>query len=176
MAPPRTFDYELLKQLVREHPDWSYHDYARVLTLDMRNRTGDPGYPFVMPNTVAAAIGRNRDRWAEEGIRIEDNRVPVYSELIPRSWYIAPSHKMDTELRHLRVIARLRRGVETSSKEERQARQFEQRLRTRREVVDVSPRGRPVIRPAEPWELDETGQLREIVAQPRPRELQGVAS
>jgi hypothetical protein len=170
MAPPRTFDYDLLKQLYKEHPDWSYHQYAQTLTLDMRNKLGDPHYPAIMPNSVAAAISRNRDRWADEGIIIQDKAVPVYRELIPERWHIPEIHRMDTHLRKLRTLARLRRGLGASSKEARQALQFERTLRERKEVVDITPQGRPVVRPAAPWELDETGELIEVVAQPEPKE------
>ena len=168
MAPPRTFDYDLLKQLVKNHPDWSYHQYAQVLTQDMRNKTGDPRYPAIMPNSVAAAISRNRDRWRDEGLNISDQRVPVYRELIPERWRVSPSERMATELRHLRTLARLRRGEGATGKEARQALQFERRLRSNREVVDVTQRGHVVVRPAMPWELDSTGSLTEIVAQVEP--------
>jgi hypothetical protein len=177
MAPPRSFDYELLKQLVREHPDWSYHQYAQVLTLDMRNKTGDPHYPAVLPNAVAAAISRYKPRWADDGLVIEDQRMPVYRELIPERWHIPEIHRMHTHLRKLRTLARLRRGLGASEKESRQALQFEKTLRLRKEVVDITPRGEPVLRPAAPWELDETGELIEIVARPDPgqaRRLQAV--
>ena len=50
MAPPRTFDYELLKRLVREHPEWPYADYADVLTRDARQ--GNPRAPRVKPDSV----------------------------------------------------------------------------------------------------------------------------
>jgi len=170
MAPPRTFDYDLLKQLVRDHPDWSYHEYASVLTLDMRQKTGDPSYPAVMPNSVAAAISRNRDRWRDDGVLIEDQRVPVYSELIPARWHIPEVYKMDTHLRKLRTLARLRRGLGAAPREARQALQFERTLRDRKEVVDVTPQGRPIIRPAAPWELDSDGGLIDVVARPQAQE------
>ena len=168
MAPRRTFDYDLLKELVKQHPDWSYHQYAQTLTRDMRNKTGDPGYPVVLSNAVAAVISRYKDRWAEQGLIITDQRVPVYKELIPERWRITPDDRMATELRHLRTLARLRRGEGASGKDARQALQFERRLRDNREVVDVTPRGRVVVRPAMPWELDSTGNLVEIVAQVEP--------
>jgi hypothetical protein len=168
MAPQRTFDYELLKQLVREHGDWSYREYAQTLTLDMRNKTGDPKYPAVMPNAVAAVISRNRDRWADDGLVVDDQRMPVYRELIPARWKLPERHQMDTHIRKLRTLARLRRGLGATEKDARQALQFERTLRDRKQVVDVTPAGRPVLRPAAPWELDDTGELIEIVAQPEP--------
>lgn len=170
MAPPRTFDYDLLKQLVRDHPDWSYHQYAQTLTLDMRNKLGDPHYPAIMPNSVAAAISRHRDRWIEDGLKIQDERVPVYSELIPTRWHIPEIYRMDVHLRKLRTLARLRRGLGANPKEARQALQFEQTLRARKQVVDITPQGRPVLRPAAPWELDETGELIDVVAMPEPKD------
>lgn len=168
MAPPRTFDYDLLKHLVQDHPDWSYHEYARELTQNMRDTTGDPAYPAVMPNSVAAAISRNRDRWLDEGIEIADQRVPVYNELIPARWHVSESHKMDTHLRKLRTLARLRRGLGAQPREARQALQFERTLRERKEVVDVTPQGRPVVRPAAPWELTPDGELIDVVARLQP--------
>src|SRR5215469_10085393 len=40
MAPPRTFSYERLKRLLRDHPTWTYPEYADVLTQD--NRRDNP--------------------------------------------------------------------------------------------------------------------------------------
>jgi hypothetical protein len=136
----------------------------------MRNKTGDKGYPAVMPNSVAATISRYRDRWADDGLVVPDQRMPVYRELIPERWHLPESERMNTHIRKLRTLARLRRGIGAEPKDARQALQFERTLRERKEVVDVTPQGRPVVRPAAPWELDETGELREIVAQPGPQE------
>lgn len=166
MAPPRTFDYDLLKKLVRDHPDWSYHEYARVLTEDTRDKTRDPNFPAIMPNTIAAAISRNRDRWRDEGIDVEDNRVPIYTELIPSSWHVAPAHRMDVPLRKLRALAAIRRGLHVEPRERRQALQFERYLNETKQVVDLSARGIPQVRPAEDWELNPDGSLIEVVAQP----------
>jgi hypothetical protein len=161
MAPPRTFDYELLKRLLREHPDWSMYQYAKALSED--NWTRDPRAPAVSHNAVATAISKNRWPWGYEGVPVNDRRVPVYDELIPREWKPAEGKRMHVHLRKLRTLARLRRGQEagTDPKGERQALQFEKKLKDTRQVVDMSSRGVPYLRGAEAWEDD-------VVASPRP--------
>jgi hypothetical protein len=162
MAPPRTFDYELLKRLLREHPDWSMYEYAKALSED--NWTRDPHAPAVGHNAVATAISKNRWPWEAEGIPVGDKRVPVYDELIPPDWKLAEGQRMHIHLRKLRTLARIRRGEKVGSdpKGERQALQFEREMRESGQVVDVSSRGVPYLRSAEPWESDD------IVARPRP--------
>jgi len=167
MAPPRSYSYALLQQLVVEHPDWSYQEYAKALTADMRKTLNDPGYPAVLSNSVAAAISRYRERWADEGVAVPE-KGPKRADLIP--WQNIPEkHKMHVYLRKLRTLAMLRRGEHPSNpREERQARQFERELRQAKQVVDLGPLGRPLLRPAEPWELDSEGELIDVVAMPEP--------
>lgn len=161
MAARLTFDYDLLKELIRDHPDWSNIQYAAKLSEDA-------DHP-VRPNSVAAAISRHRTRWAAEGVACEQRTGP-YPELIP--WArgrVAQRHQMHMYLRYLRTLARHRRGWEVYDEDIlRNALHFERQLRARLQVVDLTTRGMPVLRPAEPHELDARGQLIEIVAQPRP--------
>ena len=166
MANPRLINYDLLKQLLRDHPDWSYHQYARVINEDLGRR--DPNARLILPNSIASAISRYRAQWEADGLTVPNQRLPVYSELIPPEWRLSPNHRMDVKIRKLRTIAALRRGLEvTDARAVRQALQFERELRERREVVDISRRGIPYLRPAEPWELDDQGELTDIVARPR---------
>jgi hypothetical protein len=159
MAPPRSFDYELLKQLVREHPDWTMHQYATELTAH-----NPAGQEPVRRDAVTAAIGRNRDRWKLDGVDAGwDRRQPVYGELIPWS-PMKEQFKMHVYLRKLRTIARMRRGLTVDSpRETRQALQFEKMLRETKQVVTLGPRGRPVLVQAREDELDPDGQLIELV-------------
>src|SRR5690242_10525987 len=105
MAARLTFDREELKDLIRKHPDWSNIQYAAALSK--------PGQPPVRPNSVASAITRNRVRWESEGV-ILAHRAVRYAELIPWHGQIPPKFKMHTFLRHLRLIARARRGLPVS--------------------------------------------------------------
>ena len=170
MANPRLIDYDLLKQLLRDHPEWSYHEYARVINEDLHKR--DPHARPILPNSIASAISRYRPQWEAGGLTVPDNRLPVYRELIPPAWRLSPRHRMDVRIRKLRTIAALRRGVDVEDpRAERQARQFERDLREQRAVVDVSPRGVPCIRPAKPWELNAQGELLDVVAIPEPSKI-----
>jgi len=169
MPPPRSFDYDLLKDLIREHSDWQYHEYATALTKKLRE--SDPDAIAILPNTVSQIFSRYRDRWKDEGVPMPERGLPahrgqqVYTELI---WWqgIPAEQRMHTYLRKLRDIARMRRGLEVGSKYgAKQATEFEERLRATKQVVDVVA-GTPVLRLAKPEELDGTGELIEIVARP----------
>lgn len=165
MAPPRTFDYDLLKRLVREHPEWPYASYADILTQD--NRTRDPGAPRVLPDSVRRVVSIYRDQWREEGVEVP-LRGTVNTDLLPPTGSIAPNQRMSTPLRYLREISKERRGEEpytsTEAAMRRQALRWETRLRENREIVDFTEHGVVEVRPARPDELDERGELIELVA------------
>jgi hypothetical protein len=162
MAPPRTFDYETLRRLVREHPDWSYHMYARGLTLEARKR--DSKAPWVKSSAIQNVISRYRDEWNDQGdlIRFRNTRYP---ELLPELGRIAVDYRNHVILRRLRTLARLNRGEPVyDTSVAAQALRWEAQRRERHEVVDISARGKPFLRAAEPWELDDQGELVALVA------------
>lgn len=165
MAPPRTFDYDLLKRLIREHPDWTQVRYADILTADVRKRT--PGAPRVLPDSVRRVVSQYRDQWQDEGIQVPQ-RGTLNTDLLPPTGSIAPSQRMTTPLRYLREISKQRRGEEpythTEAMMRRQALRWEARNRANREIVDVTDHGTVIVRPARADELDDQGNLIELAA------------
>lgn len=165
MAPPRTFDYDLLKRLIREHPDWSYSQYADRLTDDARAR--DPGAPRVLPDSARRVVSQYRGQWEEQGVRVPSRGV-VHADLLPPLGSVAPSQRMSTPLRYLREISKERRNEEPFTDAEavmrRQALRWEMRLRANREIVDLGEHGRVLVRPAKPGELDGKGNLIDVAA------------
>jgi hypothetical protein len=176
MAPPRTFSYDLLKRLVREHPEWPYADYADVLTADVRKT--NPRAKRILPQSVRRVVSQYGDRWREEGVSIPSRGI-VHADLMPPLGSVAPSERMSTPLRYLREISQERRGEAPFTDHARQARRqalrWEARLRERREITDLTDRGRVIVRPARADELGRDGQLLELAAwalpgwEPRPR-------
>lgn len=167
MAPRSTYDVALLQQLVTQHPEMDYAQYAKILTDDMRAKHGY-AYPAVPVATVRTRVSQNRYKWQREGIDIP-LRAPLKAELIP--WSLAPEYRMHTIIRKLRTLDRLRRGERPTgrhaAREERQARDFEDNLRQSKHVVDLDAHGEPVTRPATADELGPDGGLLDIVARPR---------
>jgi hypothetical protein len=165
MAPPRTFSYERLKRLIRDQPTWTYPQYAAILTED--NRRTDPGSPRVKPDSVRRVVSQYRAEWEEEGIRFPA-RGTVNTDLLPPTGSIAPNQRMSTPLRYLREISKQRRGeqpyTDTEAAMRRQALRWEEKLRANREIVDFNDHGTVLVRPARADELDDSGQLRELVA------------
>jgi hypothetical protein len=165
MAPPRTFDYDLLKRLVREHPEWPYADYASLLTEDVRR--DDPHAPRVKPDSVRRVVSQYRDEWEDEGVRVPARGV-IMADLLPPLGSVAPSQRMATPLRYLREISKQRRGeapvTDSEAIQRRQALAWEARMRDNREIVDLTSHGIVEVRPAGADELDAEGQLRELAA------------
>lgn len=165
MAPPRTFSYERLKRLIRDHPHWTYPQYADVLTED--NRRTNPGSSRVIPASVGRVISQYRSEWEEEGIEFP-LRGTVNTDLLPPTGSVAPSQRMSTPLRYLREISKQRRGEEpyttTEAAMRRQAQRWAERNMANREIVDVTPNGIIEVRPARADELDDNGQLLELAA------------
>lgn len=163
MAPPRTFSYERLKRLIRDHPTWTYPQYADVLTED--NRRTDPGSPRVIPASVGRVVSQYRSQWEEEGVNFP-LRGTVNADLLPPTGSLTEKERMSTPIRYLREVSKQRRGEEPytswEATQRRQALRWEARLRENREIVDLSENGRVVVRPAGPDELDDKGQLLEL--------------
>lgn len=165
MAPPRTFDYDLLKRLIREHPEWPYNNYADVLTEDARKR--DPYASRILPDSVRRVVSQYRDQWEDEGATIPLRGV-IHTGLLPPLGMVAATQRMATPLRYLREISKERRGEAPVSDSERhvrrQAIRFEARLRENREIVDVTAAGVVEVRPAREGELHPDGSLIELSA------------
>lgn len=165
MAPPRKFSYERLKTLLRDHPTWTYPEYADVLTRDER-RT-NPAAPRVLPNSVRRVVHEYRDEWQEEGIQLPARGV-VNADLMPPLGSVAPNQRMTTPLRYLREISAERRGEapvgDSGRMRRRQALRWEARQRDNREIVDINDNQMVIVRPARPDELDEKGNLIELAA------------
>jgi hypothetical protein len=165
MAPPRTFDYDSVKRMLREHPDWPYAKMADVLTEEVRR--DDPHAPRVLPDSIRRVVSQYRAQWEDEGVVIPSRGV-VHAGLLPPTGMVAPSERMSTSLRYLREISKQRRGEAPVTDHERiirrQAIKWEARLRENREVVDVTENGLVEVRPARAHELDEDGRLIELAA------------
>lgn len=172
MAPPRTFDYDVLNQLIREHPDWSNLELAQVMTDYERKVRHDPKYPDILENSVSKVVSRYRQRWRSEDKPVRER---PYGRIIP--WPGIPGeYSMRTELRHLRVLARIEAGQakRVPPRELRQARAFAARLRRTRQVVDITDDGEPYVRPARRDELAH-GKIRKLTADVRQDWLDKVA-
>jgi len=165
MAPPRTFSYDLLKQLLRGHPDWLASQYADVLTEDVRK--ADPHAPRIKPTAVRRVISEYRDEWKESGLQVPA-RGMLHADLMPPLGSIAPNQRMATPLRHLRELSKERRGEAPVTDNEaivrQQAIRWEARLRDNLEIADITDRGVVEIRPARADELDGDGKLIELAA------------
>jgi hypothetical protein len=165
MAPPRTFDYDLLKRVLAEHPDWQYAQYADVLTKDVRTR--DPQAPRVLPESVRRVVWQYRTKWEEDGVRFAQRGV-VHADLLPPTGMVAPNQRMTTPLRYLREVSKQRRGenpvTDAESVIRRQALRWEVRLKENREIVDITEHGFVEVRPARADELDEQGNLLDLAA------------
>jgi len=165
MAPPRTFDYDLLKQLIRQHPEWGYAQYADVLTAEARK--DDPRAPRVLPDSTRRVVSQYRDQWEEEGMKIPVRGV-ILDDLLPPLATVAPNQRMATELRYLREISKERCGEAAVTDNEavmrHRAIRWEARMRENREIADVTELGSVIVRPARADELNEDGSLREVAA------------
>ena len=165
MAPPRTFDYDLLKRLVRDHPEWPYAFYAEVLTRDARTR--DRKAPVVLPDSVRRVVSQYRAQWQDEGVTVPVRGV-IHADLMPPLGSVAPNQRMSTPLRYLREVSAWRRGEQpvgdAGRNIRRQALRWAARLQENREIVDVTDNGFVEIRPARADELDERGNLLELAA------------
>jgi hypothetical protein len=175
MAPRSTLDKEMLFTLLRDHPTWSRHEIARELTL----HNYAMGHEVkVNVSTVYNAIHKFRDELASQGIHTAKNAecalIVELKRVTGHRTLTTEVHQNSLELRRLRQIWRLRTGkplyddVEISK-----AQYWEEQRRLLRQVVDISDDGVPYLRPAAPWELDESGQLIDLIARRKPRGMLG---
>jgi hypothetical protein len=164
MAPPRTFDYDKLEQLIISHPDWPYALLADELTED--NRKQDPASPRIKPDSVRRVVSQYRSEWEDRGTRMPERGV--MHELSPPTGTVPASHRMATELRYLREVSAEQNSEapvgDSGRARRRQALRWAERLRENREIVDLTSQGIPVVRPAGAAELDKNGNLIELAA------------
>jgi len=178
MAPPWTFDPELLKQLVQAHPEWSNPQLADALTADNNSAEAGPDRRGVVvdPARVASAKNRLKERWAAEGVCVRPlrHRSELVARLVHNTGVQIPDERNKQDhvyIRHLRVLDRIRERLPIASGRDLALR-FERDLRRDRMVVDLHPDGTPFLRAAAPWELDSQNRLLDLVAAYRPREQQ----
>ena len=164
MAPPRTFDYDLLKRLIREHPDWPYARLAAALTEDVR-RT-DPHALDILPDAVRRVVHDYRDRWEREGTAVPDRRLGNDIR-VPLS-RVSENYWMATPTRYLRELYNARQGLapvgESGEQRRRAVLRWEARLRETGQIVDITSLGEVIVRPATPDELDDEGNPLEVAA------------
>ena len=168
MAPPRTFDLEKLKELIRAHPLWTNPQLAEALT-----EHNGPGSRPVSPHVVAATKNRLKSQWEAEGITFPSlrGRSDLVAMLVQNTGTQIPDLLQDQiELRRLRQLDRIRLGLPVGGDkgERERAKAFERMLRRERKVIDLYPDGTVFLRSAAPWEIDDHNQLVSIVTAYRP--------
>lgn len=159
MATERTFDYEYLERLVRDNPTATLRELARNITDHEREIRGDPGYGPINPAAVGAAKNRYRDAWEAKGIVVPEAKRSPRARTQP--WANLPKeHWNNVYIEYLRILTRLARG-ETGLPPVRVtgSLNFARQLEDERQVVDLTPNGRPYLRQARPDELDGEGDL-----------------
>ena len=165
MAPPRAFNYDLLRGLVLGHPNWSTFRYAAALTADNRRR--DPHARQVQPATVDSVISRLKAIWEEEEGRRLPRRVPVY-DIAPPAGALNSRNKNDTAMKYLRELAQEASGNVPDTVSEVRVRasalNWEKRMRRDRMVVDLTAAGVPITRPARTEEVNSLGGLVSLMA------------
>jgi len=153
MARQRAFDYDVLKRLALDHPEWSDERYAEMLT--QHNRASNPNAPAVNVNTVASVLSRKGAAWGVP------NRWVTYTELLPPAGLVSPAHKNSTILRYLRALAQEGRGEKPDTESGRKLRASALNWRddtmARGSIVDIDIHGKPIIRHAVKSELNADG-------------------
>lgn len=159
MPQDRQFDYEYLRDLMREHPRWSLRQLAQAITRHERESRQDPTYPHVTVSAVASARYRYRDTWKDAGDKIPEskqspaNRTQPFANLPPEHWW-------DQRIQNLRVLTRMARGdPEVPTRNRRLAESMARKLRDGKQVIDVDHSGKPYIRNARADEVDGEGNI-----------------
>jgi hypothetical protein len=158
VAMARMYDYDYLRKLLREHPEWPHRQVAAAITEHERAVRGDPKYPPITVHAVASAKYRYRDTWDELGDNIASlkhdpmRRSQPFNNL-PKEYYYT------VEIQALRTLSKMSRGGPVTDKRRREAENLVAKLVANREVIDVTPRGQPYRRRARPDEVDGEGNL-----------------
>lgn len=159
MPQERQFDYDYLRDLMRDNPRWTLRQLAVAITQHEREVRSDPSYPHVTVSAVASVRYRYRDAWGESGDAIPEskhspaNRTQPFANLPPEHWW-------DQKVQNLRVLSRLARGESSiPDRKRRLAESMARKLRDSSQVVDLDGSGKPYIRDARPDELDGEGRI-----------------
>ena len=163
MATERTHDYDYLRKLLREHPDWPHRQVAAAITEHGRKTRNDPNYPAITVHAVASVKYRYRDIWDELGDHIESLKHDPMRRSQPFN-NLPKGHYYDYEIQVLRTITRLSRGEPVSDKRRKEAEGLTRKLRRTSSVIDLNWKGEPYIRKARPDEIDGEGNLIEYAA------------
>lgn len=166
MGRPRAFDYELLKQLVFDHPDWSDRDFARELTL--RQRQDNPKAAEVKVGTVSSTLSRQRDTWEKNAGREIPSRLVPLADFMPPHNTIHAEHRNDTDIRYLREVAKHARGDRPAEdwkvQFRNQALNWMDGLKASGQLLDLDPKGVPFRRFATAGERNEDGSSKAVAA------------
>lgn len=173
MPARRLLDYDLLKQVFFEHPDWTSEQMARV--LGDAARKSDPTAADPNPTAVKVAILRNKDSWARAAGLVAPQRTPRGNGVpvgmggfLPPPGSVAKGHTKDTPLRHMRILANRAAGTESlamdAGDKQAEALSWQGALKTRREILDLTSDGIPVVRRCVAAELDDDGNPRATAA------------
>lgn len=164
MAYPRACDYDLLKQLVVDHPDWSYPEYKRVLDAD----NAEHGRKPIGINRISDIISRSREEWEAESGRRIPVRIVTRHVSSPPEGTVHPDHKNDSVLRYLRELDARDLGIEptgdTSVILREQAIRWARRMREDLTIVDLTSGGAPITRDARTEEVNGKGELIALAA------------
>lgn len=163
MATERTYDYDYLRELLRDHPDWPHRQVAAAITEHERKVRNDPDYPAITVHAVASVKYRYRDTWDELGDHVESLKHDPTRRSQPFN-NLPKEHYYGYEIQALRTMTKLSRGEPVSEKRRKEAENLTKRLRSQRSVIDLNWKGEPYIRKARPDELDGEGHLFEYAA------------
>src|SRR6185437_14144838 len=173
MAPPRSFDYDVLNQVMLDRPELESQQLADILTDYERfhcrqgihwlrgKQCGSPDYPVIQPNSISRVVSQMRAVWEDEDRPVRDR---PYGRLLP--WPGLPFESaMSTPMRHLKTLARSELGQTVTEQAKRQALNFKARLEAKKTLIDIDDDGMPLERPARPDELDSSGSLLRLYAE-----------
>ncbi|TVZ01220.1 hypothetical protein EAS64_33620 [Trebonia kvetii] len=159
MAPPRSFDWDLLKRLAIEHPDWGIFQYGKALDND----NAEHGRPPVNLSSVKTVLSRKGPEWG-----YAPKAVVRYDEMAPPPGTLATEHKMHTLMRYLRDLAAADRGHEPDTASGRMLRQtsltWREEMIADRRIVDLTADGQPIVREARSEELSAEGEPLSLMA------------
>jgi hypothetical protein len=163
VATERSYDYDYLRKLLRDHPDWPHRQIAAAITERERELRKDPHYPAITVHAIASAKYRYRDTWEELGDTFENlSRDPTRRSQpfnnLPKEYH----HSYEIQV--LRALTKMNRGEPVSTKKMREVENLTRKLRASRSVIDLHYDGKPYTRPARPDEVDGEGNLIEYAA------------
>jgi hypothetical protein len=169
MPTERTFDYEYLRGVKREHPSWTLRQLADAVTQHERLTRRDDTYPRVTTHAIRSVLHRYGDAWREQGDIIVQSAKSPTARSQPFA-NLPQEFSYDQMIQNLRVLNAIRDGDEArlDPGRVRMARNMEARLVEAREVIDLDPDSkppfRPYVRPARLDEIDGEGNLITITA------------